>query len=139
MAHKSLENVRKLAQGVLTLTNAFDSHQKVVSLEHIEEFLGSLVTNRKPMKAGFELSSPGSIILYNLLLVTKVGKLNLEIHIKWVHGKSFSGRTKIFGNGLIRSLAIRGQLPPINAKKPCSIADSIIPPLDPPKRDWGLG
>lgn len=89
------------------------------------------------MKVGFELSSQGSVIVYNLLLVMKVGKLNLEICIKLVHGKSFHGCTKIFGNSLLRSLTVRSKLSPINAKEPCSVRDGVIPSLNPPNRRMG--
>ena len=77
-----MENVRKLVEGVLAPSNAFDPHFKVASPQYIKKFLGSLITNLHPVKVGFELSSSSNIIVYNILLVVKVGKSNLEIYIK---------------------------------------------------------
>ena len=98
-----------------------------------------MISNLQPVKVGFKLSSLGDIIVYNLILVTEIGKLNLEIYVKQIHGKSLSASTKIFGSGLIWSSAVGGQLSPINGQEPYSMGDGIIPPLNKPKVDLGLG
>ena len=67
----------------------------------------------------------------------KVGEPNLEIQIKRIHCKSFSGHTKIFGNNFIGFLTVRSELSPINLKKPRNTGDGVIPPLNPPTRRVG--
>ena len=79
VTHKSLEDVKKLTQGVMTLLNAFDPDHRMSSPQHIKKFLRSLTSNPKLVKAGLELSSPNSIIIYNLFFIMEVGKENLEI------------------------------------------------------------
>ena len=68
----------------------------------------------------------------------KVGEPNLEIQIKWIHCKSFSGHTKIFGKNFIGFLTVRSELSPINLKKPHNTGDGVIPPLNPPRSGLGL-
>ncbi len=45
---------------------------------------------------------------------------------------------KIFGGSLIRPSIVLGQLSIINVKKPHSMGDGIIPPLNPPNISVGL-
>ena len=89
------------------------------------------------MKVGLELSSLSSVIVCNLLLVMRVEKPNLEIHIKWVHGKRFCGCIEIFGNSFIRSLTVRSNFSTINVKEPHSMGNGVIPPLNPPSKRVG--
>ena len=114
VVHKSLVDVRKFTQGVMTLSNVFDPHRRVMSPKQIEKFFGSLVSNLQPMKADLELSSLSGIIVCNLFLAMEVGKLNLDICVKWIHGESLNICTKIFGSGLIQSSIVGGQLSLIN-------------------------
>ena len=40
------------------------------------------------MEVGLELSSLGNIVVSNLLVMEKIGKMDLQIHIKGIEGAS---------------------------------------------------
>ena len=121
----------------MTLPKVFDVDRRVASSQCTKKLLRDLIPNLQPVKEGFDLSSLDDISIYNLFMMLKVSKLDLEIRIKWIHGKSLAGCTKIFGSGLIRSSMINGQLSTINVKEPYSMGDGIVPPLNPPR--FGVG
>ena len=71
MMHKCLKHDRKVRNDLVVFPNMLDSYHIVVSLDNIEKFLRSL------MEMGFDLSSPSNIVVCNLFLVIKIGKLDL--------------------------------------------------------------
>ena len=64
------------------LSNMIDANSRMVSPLRIKKFIWSLITNLQPMEAGYDLSSMGDIIVYDLFLMAKILKLNLEVHVK---------------------------------------------------------
>ena len=71
MMEKCLKRDRKVRKDLLVFPNMLDAYCRVPSLDNIENFLRSL------MEMGFDLSSPRNIVVCNLFLVIKIGKLDL--------------------------------------------------------------
>ena len=83
------------------------------------------------METGFELSSTGSIVVSNFFVMAKLGKLNLQIHIKGIEGESLRSFSEGQSVSLIRPFSENGNLTPIDAQKMRSSGNGIRPPLKP--------
>ena len=83
------------------------------------------------MKASLDLGSVSCIIINNLFVMVNFGKLDLQIHIKGIEGKSFRGFLESQSSDLIRVFPKNYQLLAIDAQKVSSSRNSIIPPLNP--------
>ena len=71
---------------------------------------------------GLELSSSGSIVVCNLLVMAKLGKLDLQIRIKGIEGESLRSFSEGKSVSLISPFSEYGNMTPIDAQKTCSSA-----------------
>ena len=87
--NKILLDVRETGENRITLFDHFNPKIVMIGSKSLEEFFRRLIAKLQPIEASFELDPSSSIIIYNLFLMTKLGKLNLQINIKRVKGESF--------------------------------------------------
>lgn len=71
--------------------------------ESLKELLQHLIANLQLVDTGIDLGSSDSIVVNNLLVMVKLGKLNLLIHMKGVEGESLRGFFEGKGVGLIKT------------------------------------
>ncbi len=81
----------------------------------LKELLQGFITNLQLVEIGLDLSSTGSIVVSNFLVMVKLGKVNLQIHIKGVEGESLRGFFEGEFIGFIRAFPKNCQLAPIDA------------------------
>ena len=98
----------------------------MTGLKSLEEFLWGPVSHLKPVKVSLDLG------IDNLFVMENFGKLDLQIHIKGIEGKSFKGFSESQSSGLVRAFPENCQLSTIDAQRASSSRNSIIPPLYPP-------
>ena len=97
----------------------------------LEEFLWGPVSHLKQVKASLDLGFASNIVISNLFVMANFSKLDLQIHIKGIEGKSFRGFFENQSSGLIRAFPENCQLFAKDAQKASSSGNSIIPPLYP--------
>ena len=137
--NKCLQDVGEIGKHRRALLKLFNPNIGMTGSESMEKLFGGFVANLQPVETGFELSSTGSIVVSNLFVMAKPGKLNLQICIKGIEGESLRSFSEGQSVSLIHPFLENGNLTPIDAQKMCSSGNGIRPPLKPTrlrKRTW---
>ena len=131
MMNKCLKDVREIGKHSRALLELFNPNIGMTGSESMIFFFGGFVANLQPVETGLELSSTGSIVVSNLFVMAKLGKLDLQIHIKGIEGESLRSFSEGQSISLIRLFSENGNLTPIDAQKMRHSGNGIRPPLKP--------
>ena len=139
MMNKCLQDVRETGKHRRALSKLFNPNIGMMSSESMKKLFGGFVANLQPVETGLELSSTGSIVVNNLFVMAKLGKLDLQIRIKGIEGESLRSFSEGQSVSLIRPFFEDGNLTPIDAQKTRSSGNGSRPPLTPSRlrmRTW---
>ena len=114
MKNKCLKDVRKIGKNSRALLELFNPNIGMMGSKSMKKLLWGFVANIQPVKADLELSSLGSIVVYNLLIMEKLGKLDLHIRIKGIEGESLISFFEGKSVSLISPFSEYGYLTPID-------------------------
>ena len=139
MMKKFLNDVGEIGKHSRALLELFNPNIGMTGSESMKKILWGFVANLQPVETGFELSSLGSIVVSNLLVMAKLGKLDLQICIKGIKGESLRSFSEGKDVSFICLFSENGYFMPIDAQKMHSSGNGIGPPLKPSRlrmRTW---
>ena len=86
-----LQDVKETRKKNNSLFDFFNPNIGMTGWKSQEELLRSLIANLQPIKMSFDLGSLSGIVIINFFSMVNFGKLNFQIHIKWIKGDSLKG------------------------------------------------
>ena len=61
----------------IVLFNLFNLNFPIVGFENLEELFRSFFANLQPMEASVDLGPPSCIVIYNIFIMMKLGKMDM--------------------------------------------------------------